>query len=380
MMFELKIVRERKAGYGALSAIRSSSDIYSTFRERFERADREEFLVLLLDAKNKLLSFHVVSVGSLTSSIVHPREVFKAAILGNLARPRPSPTQPEGLTVSQLNTALRFASLLVVQRPSLPILSHCLLSNGSLTVTDLENTLTVHLPGLAIEPICVPVALLQKALRFVTDPVLLVKRELAVILNDTFTLPGLDPADFPGSSAQAAHTAIGEPFTLPDHWADLLPAVSQDQSRLNLSGVCIDLAAGYCVSSDGHRLHALRVPSIAEGARGIVPFPAAKLLARFLPKGTIHGQFYMQRPVLTTEQKELLALTISDETPEAVRRKREALEQELQQPRLVRFRAPGVELWTRLIEGEFPEYGSLLQRPTACTSVILLRAPLMETL
>ena len=211
--------------------------------------------------------------------------------------------------MARLHEALRFATLLVVQRPALPILSHCLLSNGSLTVTDLENTLTVNLPGLTIEPTCVPVALLQKALRFVTDPVRLVQRELAVILNDTFTLPGLDPADFPVSPAQTAHAAIGEPFAIPDRWADLLPAVSQDQSRLNLSGVCIDLTAGYCVSSDGHRLHALRIPSVTEGARGIVPLPAAKLLARLLSKGAIRGQFYTQRPMLTTEQKELLALT-----------------------------------------------------------------------
>jgi DNA repair protein RadC len=38
-----------------------------------------------LDAKNKPLGFHVVSVGSLTSSVVHPREVYKIAILGNAA-------------------------------------------------------------------------------------------------------------------------------------------------------------------------------------------------------------------------------------------------------------------------------------------------------
>lgn len=297
-------------------------------------------------------------------------------------RPRAvvSTTSPEGLTVSQVQEALRFATLLVAHRPSLPIVSHCLLSNGALTVTDLETTLTVALPGLVMEPICVPVALLQKALRFVTDPVRFVKRDLAVILNDTFTLPGLDPADFPASPAQSAHTAIGEPFAIPNRWADLLPAVSQDQSRLNLSGVCIDLTAGYCVSSDGHRLHALRTPSAAGGSRGIMPFPAAKLLARLLSKGAIHGQFYTQRPVLTTEQKELLALTLSPETPEAVRQKRETLEQELQQPRLVRFRTPGVELWTRLIDGEFPEYLSLLQRPQASTSVAIPRAPLLEAL
>jgi DNA repair protein RadC len=84
-MYELKVIRERKEGYGLRQHFRSSQDIYEMFRERFLRADREEFVVLLLDAKNKLLGFHVVSVGSLTSSVVHPREVFKIAILGNAA-------------------------------------------------------------------------------------------------------------------------------------------------------------------------------------------------------------------------------------------------------------------------------------------------------
>lgn len=299
-----------------------------------------------------------------------------------LVRPRAvvSTRQAEGLTVLQVQEALRLATLLVAHRPSLPILSHCVLSNGALTVTDLETTLTVALPGLVMEPICVPVALLQKALRFVTDPVRLVKRDMAVILNDTFTLPGLDPADFPVALAQSAQAAIGDPFVIPDRWADLLPAVSLDHSRLNLSGVCIDVDAGYCVSSDGHRLHALRIPSVAGGSRGIVPLPAAKLIARLLPKGSVDGQFFTQRPVLTAAQKELLALPISPETPEAVRHKREALEHELQQPRLLQLRAPGVELWARLIEEEFPDYLSLLQRPTACTPVILPRVPFMEAL
>ena len=84
-MFELKVIRERKEGYGLCQQFRSSQQIYMAFRERFIRADREEFVVLLLDAKNKLLGFHVVSVGSLTSSVVHPREVYKVAILGNAA-------------------------------------------------------------------------------------------------------------------------------------------------------------------------------------------------------------------------------------------------------------------------------------------------------
>ncbi len=84
-MYELKIIRERKEGYGLRKQFRHAHEVYETFRDRCAQADREEFVVLLLDAKNKLLGFHVVSRGSLTSSIVHPREVFKIAVLGNAA-------------------------------------------------------------------------------------------------------------------------------------------------------------------------------------------------------------------------------------------------------------------------------------------------------
>jgi len=80
-MHELKIVRERREGYGSLTRFRSSADVYAAFKERFEQVDREEFLVLVLDAKNAVLGFNLVSVGTLTSSLVHPREVFKPAIL-----------------------------------------------------------------------------------------------------------------------------------------------------------------------------------------------------------------------------------------------------------------------------------------------------------
>jgi len=38
-----------------------------------------------LDGKNQVLGFNVVSIGSLTAALVHAREVFKPAILGNAA-------------------------------------------------------------------------------------------------------------------------------------------------------------------------------------------------------------------------------------------------------------------------------------------------------
>ena len=46
---------------------------------------KENFVVLLLNTKNQILGHRVVSIGSLSASIVHPREVFKEAIKVNAA-------------------------------------------------------------------------------------------------------------------------------------------------------------------------------------------------------------------------------------------------------------------------------------------------------
>lgn len=47
--------------------------------------DREVFGVLLVDTRNRITAMHVVSIGTLNGTLVHPREVFKVAILGNAA-------------------------------------------------------------------------------------------------------------------------------------------------------------------------------------------------------------------------------------------------------------------------------------------------------
>ncbi len=62
------------------AAFRSSYDVYAHFRERLADARQEIFLAVLLDNKHRKLSDLVVSVGSLTSSIVHPRDVYARVI------------------------------------------------------------------------------------------------------------------------------------------------------------------------------------------------------------------------------------------------------------------------------------------------------------
>ena len=63
----------------------SSTDVARYFMPRLRDLRKEIFMVLMLDARNCLIRGVTVSVGSLTASIVHPREVFKPAILDSAA-------------------------------------------------------------------------------------------------------------------------------------------------------------------------------------------------------------------------------------------------------------------------------------------------------
>ncbi|MDA2931171.1 DNA repair protein RadC [Acidobacteria bacterium AH-259-O06] len=60
-------------------SFRSSMDIYKLFKGLAEMPV-ETFLVLHLDGKNKLVGMTTCSIGSMTSSLVHPRDVFRPAI------------------------------------------------------------------------------------------------------------------------------------------------------------------------------------------------------------------------------------------------------------------------------------------------------------
>jgi DNA repair protein RadC len=61
----------------AIDAFAQLSDI--------KAADREHFVVFDLDARNRVIARRIVSIGSLTGVDVHPREVFKAAVINSAA-------------------------------------------------------------------------------------------------------------------------------------------------------------------------------------------------------------------------------------------------------------------------------------------------------
>ncbi len=58
---------------------RSSVDIYRAFKQ-LASMPVESFLVVHLDSKNRMVGMTTTSIGSMTSSLVHPRDVFRPAI------------------------------------------------------------------------------------------------------------------------------------------------------------------------------------------------------------------------------------------------------------------------------------------------------------
>jgi DNA repair protein RadC len=57
-----------------------SRDVYNVVKDKFLFEKKEYFYILLLDVKNRIIKECMISQGTLTSSLVHPREVFNPAI------------------------------------------------------------------------------------------------------------------------------------------------------------------------------------------------------------------------------------------------------------------------------------------------------------
>ena len=85
--------------YSCSEAVAQSEIVEKELRN----SDREKFICLHFNFKNQIISYEVVSMGSLNCSIVHPREVFKAAILANSASVVFIHNHPSGSTEPSLD-------------------------------------------------------------------------------------------------------------------------------------------------------------------------------------------------------------------------------------------------------------------------------------
>jgi DNA repair protein RadC len=72
-VYRVTLVRESTVAELPNTPIRKSSEAAAILRPLFAGLDREQFVVPLLDAQHSPIGINIVSIGSLTASVVHPR-------------------------------------------------------------------------------------------------------------------------------------------------------------------------------------------------------------------------------------------------------------------------------------------------------------------
>lgn len=108
------------------------ADLSRYFMEQLRHEKTECFMVTFLDPKCKMIGYDTISKGTLTASIVHPREVYKAAIqksaysiivLHNHPSGDPTPSQEDLKITTRLKTAGEVIGI--------PLLDHIIIGDNS---------------------------------------------------------------------------------------------------------------------------------------------------------------------------------------------------------------------------------------------------------
>ena len=114
--------------------ISSPKDAYEMIKDQLQDLDREQFIIACLNTKNEPTNISVVSVGTLNKAIVHPREVFKTAILSNAASIMAFHNHPSGDTIpSDQDIQLTHRLVEAGELLGIKLLDHLIIGNRSFT-------------------------------------------------------------------------------------------------------------------------------------------------------------------------------------------------------------------------------------------------------
>ena len=79
----IQLVKEKTLTTYGSKQIVNTKDAAAIAEDFLAGVDREHIVVVCLDTKQNINAINTISVGTLNSSLIHPREVFKPAILAN---------------------------------------------------------------------------------------------------------------------------------------------------------------------------------------------------------------------------------------------------------------------------------------------------------
>ena len=111
--------------------IKTPEDAHQILEGYFDNLPNEHFAALLLSTKNHVIAVTTVSIGSLNSSIVHPRELFQRAILANAASVILAHNHPSGdPTPSPEDLALTKRLVDAGKLLDIPVIDHLILGQN----------------------------------------------------------------------------------------------------------------------------------------------------------------------------------------------------------------------------------------------------------
>ena len=128
--------------------IGSPEDIYRHFHPRLRDAPTEQFHIVLLDARHRVLRSVLASQGTLTASLVHPREVFRPALREAaaalvLVHNHPSGDPSPSLEDREITRRLARAGALL----GIPVLDHVIVADRGYSSLREQGELTPRVDG-----------------------------------------------------------------------------------------------------------------------------------------------------------------------------------------------------------------------------------------
>jgi len=83
--YRVSVVRDGSVDVEGAEALDSPDIVARAMRQIINGDEREFFVLFMLDSRNRLKRYSIISIGTLTASLVHPREVFRPAIVSGAA-------------------------------------------------------------------------------------------------------------------------------------------------------------------------------------------------------------------------------------------------------------------------------------------------------
>ena len=108
----------------------NESDVYELVKDELANSDREMFLSIMLTVKNDLIGVETVSIGSIVTITLTPRDVFKSAILANAVAIIVCHNHPSGELVPSINDIAITKQLVNAgELLGIKVLDHLIVSN-----------------------------------------------------------------------------------------------------------------------------------------------------------------------------------------------------------------------------------------------------------